>query len=304
MPNCYIMIGLPASGKDYYIETNKEEDDVVVSSDKIREELLGDVNDQKHNGEVFNEMFKRACVALKNGQNVYYNATNINRRRRISLINEIKNNAKVDICFWAIVIATPYERCLINNDERKRKVPKEVIKRMYYHFEPPAPEEGFSHCILEQLFENVDLNAIKKDAYEVSHDNPHHSLTIGEHMNSAYFYMGKYLRSNKIADDECKNRSYGLILLDAAEWHDIGKVETKTFRDGIAHYYNHQNVGAYLYLCSEEAHYSPDYLAVANLIYHHMDFFDDKKIEKDKAFHSKKFMEMLSLLHEMDVKAH
>lgn len=65
MSNCYIMIGLPASGKDYYIERNKEEDDVVVSSDEIREELFGDVNDQKHNGEVFNEMFKRTCAALK-----------------------------------------------------------------------------------------------------------------------------------------------------------------------------------------------------------------------------------------------
>lgn len=304
MPNCYIMIGLPASGKDYYIKKYRKENEVVVSSDGIREELFGDVNDQKHNDEVFNEMFKRACAALKNGQNVYYNATNINRRRRINLIKEIKNNVKVDICFYAVVIATPYERCLINNDKRKRKVLKEVIKRMYYHFEPPTFEEGFSHCILDQLFENVDLNAIKKDAYEVSHDNPHHSLMIGEHMNSAYFHMSQYLLSNKMDDDKCKNRIYGLILVDAAEWHDIGKVETKTFRSEIAHYYNHQNVGTYLYLCSEEARYSPDYLAVANLIYHHMDFFDDKKIEKDKAFHSEKFMEMLSLLHEMDVKAH
>lgn len=304
MPNCYIMIGLPASGKDYYIKKYREENEVVVSSDGIREELFGDVNDQKHNGEVFNEMFKRACSALKNGQNVYYNATNINRRRRINLIKEIKNNVKVDICFYAIVIATPYERCLINNDERKRKVPKEVIKRMYYHFEPPMLEEGFSHCILEQLFENVDLNTIKKDAYEVSHDNPHHSLTIGEHMNSAYFHMSQYLLSNKVDDNERKNRVYNFILVDAAKWHDIGKIETKTFRDGIAHYYNHQNVGACLYLCSKEARHNPCYLVIANLIYHHMDFFDDKKIEKDKAFFSEKFMKMLSLLHEMDIKAH
>ena len=186
MPNCYIMIGLPASGKDYYIETNKEEDDVVVSSDKIREELLGDVKDQKHNGEVFNEMFKRTCAALKNGQNVYYNATNINRRRRINLIKEIKSAIKTDIYFYAIVIATPYERCLINNGERKRKVPEEVIKRMYYHFEPPVPEEGFSHCILKQLCGDEDLNNIKKEACKITHDNPNHSLTIGEHMKSAY----------------------------------------------------------------------------------------------------------------------
>ena len=45
MPNCYIMIGLPASGKDYYIEKYRKENEIVVSSDEIREELFGDVND-------------------------------------------------------------------------------------------------------------------------------------------------------------------------------------------------------------------------------------------------------------------
>lgn len=219
------------------------------------------------------------------------------------MIKEIKSAVKDDICFYAIIIATPYERCLFNNSQRERKVPKEIIKRMYYHFEPPAAfEEGFSHCVLELSCEVVDLNVIKKDSYEISHDNPHHSLTIGEHMNSVYFYMSQFLLSNKLDDNECKNRDCNLILLDAAKWHDIGKVETKTFRDGIAHYYNHQNVGAYLYLCSEEAYHN-DYLAVANLIYHHMDFFDEKKIEKDKAFWPEKFMVMLSLLHAADVKS-
>ena len=55
-PRCYIMIGLPGSGKDYFINFNKKENDVVVSSDKLREELFGDVNDQTHNNEIFNEM--------------------------------------------------------------------------------------------------------------------------------------------------------------------------------------------------------------------------------------------------------
>ena len=43
-PRCYIMIGLPGAGKDYFINSNKKENDIVVSSDKLREELFGDIN--------------------------------------------------------------------------------------------------------------------------------------------------------------------------------------------------------------------------------------------------------------------
>ena len=39
MSNLYIMVGLPGSGKDFYINNNKKATDVVLSSDGIREEL-------------------------------------------------------------------------------------------------------------------------------------------------------------------------------------------------------------------------------------------------------------------------
>lgn len=304
MPNCYIMIGLPASGKDYYIERNKEEDDVVVSSDKIREELFEDVNDQKHNGEVFNEMFKRTCAALKNGQNVYYNATNINRRRRINLIKKIKSAVKDDIYFYAIIIATPYERCLFNNSQRERKIPEEIIKRMYYHFEPPHKAEGFYRCgVVSYSYMKIHLEELLEKANKIQHNNPHHTLSIGEHMLEAENNMIRFFMfDNNSANFDDWEES---ILINAAKYHDIGKVETKSFKGNIAHYYNHQNVGAYLFLCSEEARDTQGgRLSVANLIYHHMDFFDEKKIEKDKAFFPEKFMVMLNLLHAVDVKAH
>ena len=48
MSKLYIMIGIPASGKDWYIEHHKKDGDVVLSSDAIRAEF-GDVNDQSQN---------------------------------------------------------------------------------------------------------------------------------------------------------------------------------------------------------------------------------------------------------------
>ena len=48
-----MMVGLPYSGKDYYIEHNKHPDDIVVSSDEIREELYGDASVQTAPQKVF-----------------------------------------------------------------------------------------------------------------------------------------------------------------------------------------------------------------------------------------------------------
>ena len=65
MRNLYFMVGLPASGKSFYIKQHKIDSDVVVSTDQIRKEVFKDVNDQKHNGEVFNIAFNRIREGLK-----------------------------------------------------------------------------------------------------------------------------------------------------------------------------------------------------------------------------------------------
>jgi hypothetical protein len=71
----------------------------------------------------------------------------------------------------------------------------------------------------------------------------------------------------------------------------------------IAHYYSHENVGAYLYLtyCYKD---STD-LYIANLIQHHMDFFKGEKyLQKIADRFGEEFMRDLTLLHEADINAH
>ena len=96
MGNLYIMIGLPGSGKDTVIKNiteNMSEDEklrtIILSSDDIRMELFG-WEDQTKNGIVFQEMNKRCKEMLSLGRNVIYNATNLNKKRRMALINEMK----------------------------------------------------------------------------------------------------------------------------------------------------------------------------------------------------------------------
>ena len=91
MTRFVMMCGLPGSGKSTYAdELARKEGFIVHSSDKIREEL-GDVNDQSKNEQVFTILHKRIKDDLRSEKNVIYDATNINRKRRVAFLRELKH---------------------------------------------------------------------------------------------------------------------------------------------------------------------------------------------------------------------
>ena len=63
-----MMVGLPGSGKstatEYFAKVYNAN---IHSSDDIREEIFGDVNDQEHNKEVFEILHKRIKEDIENG---------------------------------------------------------------------------------------------------------------------------------------------------------------------------------------------------------------------------------------------
>ena len=69
-PIFYMMMGLPCSGKSTFAQKLAEEYNANIhSSDAIREELIGDINNQEHNNEVFHTLHKRIkddLIALMN----------------------------------------------------------------------------------------------------------------------------------------------------------------------------------------------------------------------------------------------
>lgn len=88
-----VMVGLSGSGKSYqafnlaeYFHMSSPKYDgwgradvvEIISSDSIREEILGDVNDQTQNDLVFKEVHNRIRRALLNHYHVIVDATNIN----------------------------------------------------------------------------------------------------------------------------------------------------------------------------------------------------------------------------------
>lgn len=298
MSEVIMMMGLPGAGKDHWM--NKlYPNHVHISSDDIRTEVFGDVNDQSHNGEVFNIMWKRLVAALKEEKSVVYNATNLSAKRRINFIDSIKR-LNLDVRCKVILVAPPLERVLEQNSKRDRVVPESVIRRMLKQFEMPHESEGWYKIeVVGAVMKLDDLIKELVKAKNISHDNPHHSASIEDHMLLAHTYLKEHMRIS----------SCNSLVPSAALYHDIGKPYCKVFHNAkgepseIAHYYNHENVGAYMYISHSYGNLID--IEIANLIAHHMDFFKGEAyMKKIKARFPDKFIKDLELLHEADLAAH
>lgn len=312
MNKLYFLIGLPASGKSTWAENNKEKLNFTIhSSDVIRTELLHDINDQSQNELVFNTLHKRIKEDLLNGKNVCYDSTGLKRKNRLHFLREIKDIPCEKIC---VLFATPIISCRKNNRNRERNVPEEVITRMYKSFEVPCKQEGWNDIqIVWWDWKKDGLKFYFVDDMEkwksISHDNPHHSLSIGNHMIRAGMHM-------------CE-KSNDYLLHVATCMHDCGKIITKAKIDSkgnpceTAHYYEHHNVGSYISLFylkdmfhNETTKFKDDeILYISLLIGLHMRPFlawkdSDKAKEKDRILFGDKIIKSIELLHKCDKLAH
>lgn len=294
MSKFVMTVGMPGSGKSYFAEREREKGAVIISSDSIREELYGDVNDQSHNAEVFDTMKKRTIAALRNGDYVVYDATNLNAKRRINFLKELRREVKEFEAICA-VFTVPYEECCRRNENRERTVPDYVMERMYKNFQPPFYEEGWDAIVVlnPMILDYKDLSEMVYAAIDTPHDNPHHMETIGKHM----------ILARNIAID----RGESLQIIKAAFLHDVAKPFCKVFHNmkgeptEYSHYYNHNNVGAYLYyqtlfglLIEKEAE-------TAALIGYHMEHYaGEGRLNNMRKMFSEDFMRKLEILNEID----
>ena len=188
-PMFMMMVGLPYSGKSCYAEKLKEEFNAVVhSSDAIREEILGDVQDQNNNGKVFDVLHRRVIEDLSNGRNVIYDATNINYKRRMDTIQRLSKVPCEKVCEF---MATPFADCVERSKHRDRVVPYEVLERMYKSIWIPQYYEGWDkiHVIYPDGFKTLDVKELfwgENGLAWLDQDNPHHDLTVGAHCIATY----------------------------------------------------------------------------------------------------------------------
>ena len=283
-----MVVGLPGSGKSQFCKNNLTEDSIHISSDDIRKEILGDVNNQDFNGQVFQVMAQRTLNALQNGISVFYDATNLSYKNRKSILSQLPDYV-IKKCF---IIWTSIEICIERDSKRDRIVGKEVINRMVKSFNAPYFDEGFDNIFIMPT--ETTQGYISKINMNIPNDNPHHSTkTIQDHCNRCYDEIIKLLDSEDILTKDLKVATF---------YHDIGKPYCKTFTNTkgevteTAHYYGHQGVGAWISYALSNSN-----VHIAWLISRHMDPYLSTKYYRNLPPFLKK---QIDVLHVADCAAH
>ncbi len=131
-----MMSGLPASGKDAWLATNRP-DLPVVSLDDVRDDLQVDATADQ--GSVIQAARERCREYLRSGRSFAFNATNLlrqTRRRWSDLFADYE--ARIEVVY----IEPPLPVILERNRRRARPVPEKVIRGLASRYEPPTMTEG------------------------------------------------------------------------------------------------------------------------------------------------------------------
>lgn len=291
MANLIILIGLPGAGKSTYATEYLEdhiEKSVWCSSDATRKDLYGDESVQGNPNEVFRVLHNKVAQYLRKGYDVIYDATNITRKSRKSIISLGKS---LNATIHGVVVWAPVGTCVQRDSTRDRTVGWYVINKMLYKFEAPYYDEGFDrikiHYNTEASYNPYTYTIDCEAAMKIPHDNPHHTLGVHEHCLEAY----------KIVQSHTDNDN----VIFATAWHDIGKPLTKFFKknkDGVevAHYYQHQCVGAYLSYGLHNVYSGfVDSVLVPWLICNHMEPFFNSKYYKQLDDYLKNYIDTIHI---------
>ncbi|MFK7678706.1 AAA family ATPase [Bacillus sp. Wb] len=321
-----MLCGIPASGKSTLSKKLLETGEyVVLSSDEIREELTGDVNNQEANVTVFDVMNQRTVDLLNSGKNVIYDATNINRKRRKHLINHvIKANEKV-----IYYINEHIDTIRFRDIKRSRTVGDEPIDRMYKTLHIPVLNEGWDEVNFvspridkyltdyryscesvlnkdtnhDDLFKELgryirDFTVIT----DLPQDSKYHSFSVSRHTYHVY----KYIKENY-------NESNKTMMLWAAVLHDLGKGFCKSFVNHKGEETKHANFIGHEYVSSQLAAYWLSILGyddkfikdVVTLTQFHMYPMNasEKKMKEINMLLGDELFNKLMILHEADLQA-
>jgi predicted kinase len=310
MPDLIYMVGVAGSGKSTIamrIASQMKKEVVLLSSDAIRGEIYGDENCQRDPGRVFDIMHQRTVAALSQGISVVYDATNLSCKRRM---NFLKSIAHIDCRKECVVVVTTPEDIEVRMKRRDRKVSMEVVHKQMCQFQCPNYYEGWDGIWIEYNSKPEDCidsyHRLWRESY-IPHDNPHHSLSVMEHMNQA----ADIAENEAWKDDELSLVNERWI----ARIHDIGKPRCKSFTDREgnptkeAHYYGHQNYSAYYSLIFDNSDFDislNDSLDNACLIQWHMEHYlrNGSALDKFYKMIGPKLEKRLHILEKADKAAH
>lgn len=286
-------VGISGSGKSRWCYNQHNiATDIVADSDEIRRELWEDANDQQNPDKVFSEMFARTKSALSHNINVFYCATNLSMRYRIHTLNQIKRHFP-DVKCRVVVFNTPLSICKEWNKKRERQVPDWLFERQIKQFQMPVYNEGWDVIEIvtpaEYDVKEFTINVWRDVRAAGSQDNPHHSLTLYDHLSACI----KNFNAPHLSDGEWVRVGIAALL------HDIGKAYTRSYDDkGVAHYYSHQNYGAFLAMNMGAS------IESIQLVNYHMCPYDSQSAPTWKKRLGEELWKKVLILHDADERSH
>lgn len=149
----FLMCGPSGSGKTTWVKTqiaNMQYPAAHISRDEIRFSMLKDGEDYfAHEDDVIKEFYRKAQEAI-DGEPlaIFIDATHLSERTR----NATLDHLNLENCeLFAVSFNVPVDVCIAQNEGRTglAKVPRSVIRRMYYSYEAPRETgEKYSYTIL------------------------------------------------------------------------------------------------------------------------------------------------------------
>lgn len=320
MKTLFVMVGVPGSGKSTWIKNNKKENEIVISTDELRIELFNSLEEgnKKENQErLFNEVFSRLKeFCLDNTQNnCYYDATNLNRKKRVHLYKQIKSwNKEIKV-----VIVNKLERfnvILEQNNQRQgfSKVNEEIIERMFKNFQPFKIKLDCDDFIVvgtkdkATIMDKEMLDCFNNKTI-IEHDSPYHKEDIKKHIENCLENVEKLYNEGRI------NKKQYKILSMVAMYHDVGKafckievnkdIEFVKLNGKHCQFNNHQNVSSMYFLHDfnfflNKKRDRNNVLKALEVIYQHSNFdgLTEKQIKNNKL--DKETIELISIFREID----
>jgi predicted kinase len=152
MPNLYMLVGVPGSGKSTYLAKQDLSNAVVLSTDNYVEHFA-ELNNKTYT-EIFKSVIGEATrlmnedlrKAVLNKQDIYWDQTNLTAKTRSSKLASVPHTYEK----IAVFFPTP------NDNELKRRlagrpgktIPANVVLGMKSQLEMPTEAEGFDKVIV------------------------------------------------------------------------------------------------------------------------------------------------------------
>ena len=196
-PTIYTLVGLQGSGKSTYaIKLQSETSAVILNADTIRAEYP-DWDNEK----VFNKLYRQLKELVIEGKDVILDNTNTTIKSRAPIFKTLKG---IDCRKIAIIIATPYQRCVERLSERNqlsgRQVPFEALRRYYEGFQIPFKEEGWDEIrvVQDENYTIKDWGDLLEEMDGFDQKNEHHKFNLRLHNIKTFEILDDFIAQMKI----------------------------------------------------------------------------------------------------------